>query len=59
MNNQVFDLPTDTNGKELKNVMYIVRPRLTLMTWITTQVKYLREKYGNNVSIYVYLVPRK
>jgi hypothetical protein len=59
LGDQVFDLPTDSSGKQMKNVMYIVRSRLILMKWIANQIKYLREKYQSDVSIYVFLVPRK
>ncbi|KAL0480344.1 vacuolar protein sorting protein VPS33 [Acrasis kona] len=50
---KLTDKPFDT---DLKNVIYIVRPRMHLMKWIGNQVSHFK-KAGKNIS--VFLVPRK
>jgi len=58
---QIFDVPLGENRKEpVKNVIYLVRPKIRHMKWIANQVKHLTSKPQNqSVVIRVFLVPRK
>lgn len=56
LNNKPFDVP-----KELRNILYIVRPRMHLMKWIALQVKHFnaKEETDGHKNVSVFLVPRR
>jgi hypothetical protein len=45
LSDQYFDVPLDSGKKQsIRNILYIVRPKILLMKWIASQVKYINNK---------------